>query len=140
MPKVALHPVSLSCHPLSREGSVWTRVLPFTRTHGALSAWSLLPSPSLLLCLSVSISSCLSLKTHTHTLFMNQYKDISYILSFDSRSLILAEHGLQIEHLPGLLLALSEHPLTPGSQGCPVSGLLKWGRIFVLGSIAFCGL
>ena len=69
VPKAALHPVSLSCHPLSREGGFWTRVLPFTRTHGALSACSLLPSPSLLFCLSVSISSCLSLETHTHTFY-----------------------------------------------------------------------
>ena len=101
---------------------------------------SLLPLPvSLLpLCLSISVSPCLSFKTnthththtHTHTLFMNQFKDIFYILFFDSRSLILAECGLQIEHLPVLLPALSEHPL---SQGFPVCVLLKSDRMFVFG-------
>ena len=61
---------------------------------------------------------------------MNQFKDIFYILFFDSRSLILAECGLQIEHLPVLLPALSEHPL---SQGFPVCVLLKSDRMFVFG-------
>ena len=42
----------------------------------------------------------------------------------------MAECGLQIEHLPVLLPALSEHPL---SQGFPVSGLLKSDRMFVFG-------
>lgn len=42
----------------------------------------------------------------------------------------MAERGVQIEHLPVLLPALSEHPL---SQGLPVSGLLALGGIFVFG-------
>lgn len=85
-------------------------------------------------CASVSpFCLSLSLSKHTHTPFMNQYKDIFYILFFDSRSLILAEHGLQIEHLPVLLPALSEHPL---SQGFLVSWLLKSGRIFVFGGVS----
>lgn len=80
----------------------------------------------------LSLRFCLSLFRfqNTHTLFMNQFKDIFYILFFDSGSLILAECGLQIEHLPVFLPALSEHPL---SQGFPVSGLLKSDRMFVFG-------
>lgn len=97
--------------------------------------------PVSLLCPPVSLPAPLSLRfclslspfQNTHSLFMNQYKDIFYMLFFDSRSLILAEHGLQIEHLPLLLPALSEHPL---SQGFLVSGLLKSGRIFVFGGVS----
>lgn len=90
-------------------------------------------SPCSSVSLFLSLLVFLSKYTHTHTLFMNQYKDIFYILFFDSRSLILAEHGVQIEHLPVLLPALSEHPL---SQGLPVSGLLASGGIFVFGGVS----
>lgn len=85
-------------------------------------------------CSSVSpfLSLLVSLSKHTLTFYEPVQGHFLHAF-FDSRSLILAEHGLQIEHLPLLLPALSEHPL---SQGFLVSGLLKSGRIFVFGGVS----